>query len=280
MKSAAAGVALSAAFGDGVGIRRRPVPKRGQVKGRIATTIVHSIASMLWRAIYGGRILIRNPSWWKSTVLGFSSSADVCYDGECKSTIQVTRINIQCFCFLAQKKENNNVERIYREGFIVLRVWISRSSCKEMFLLLVHTQAMLMTLPQSHQINYGSILVECSVDFCLCSSKASSSVSSGRSDELLDGLAPAPAPVETRFLNQVPWNLGVPLFALLGDSGVAGDEFDARPAMNLYATLLAVTTSALACLNWKAPRVAANTKSFKICQWQRWNPKTKLFKRT
>ncbi|RWW01832.1 hypothetical protein GW17_00035108 [Ensete ventricosum] len=40
---------------------RRPIPKRGQIKCRIATAAIHSVVSTLWRAIDRCRILIGHP---------------------------------------------------------------------------------------------------------------------------------------------------------------------------------------------------------------------------
>ncbi|URD98780.1 hypothetical protein MUK42_29797 [Musa troglodytarum] len=40
---------------------RRPIPKRGQIKSRIATTAMNSVASALWRVIHCNRILLGNP---------------------------------------------------------------------------------------------------------------------------------------------------------------------------------------------------------------------------
>lgn len=54
--------------------------------------------------------------------------------------------------------------------------------------------------------------------------------------------------MEVRFLNHEVWNLGLSLFELLDDSWVAA-ELEPRPAMNLYATLLADTISVFACLS-------------------------------
>lgn len=46
--------------------------------------------------------------------------------------------------------------------------------------------------------------------------------------ELLDGLAP----VDMRFLNQVPWRRGLPRVELLGDSGLLPELLEAIPARN------------------------------------------------
>jgi hypothetical protein len=87
---------------------------------------------------------------------------------------------------------------------------------------------------------------DCSVEFWRRRGDPSS-VSCEGVDPLEDGLAPA----DTMFLNQAPWKVGLPLLWLLpGDSGEAW-FFEARPAINLYATLLAFTISVLACLNCK-----------------------------
>jgi hypothetical protein len=87
--------------------------------------------------------------------------------------------------------------------------------------------------------------VECSIEFCGRSGDTSS-VSCEGVDPLDEGFAPS----EMMFLNQAPWKVGLPLFWLLlpWESGAAS-FFGARPAMNLYATLLALTISVLACLN-------------------------------
>lgn len=53
---------------------------------------------------------------------------------------------------------------------------------------------------------------------------------------------------DTRFLNHVAWNLGVPLFDIPEDSEEAA-ALELAPRRNRYATLLADTISVLACLN-------------------------------
>lgn len=40
---------------------RRPMPRRGQIKTRIAMAAMASITSVLWRAIHSRHILVRNP---------------------------------------------------------------------------------------------------------------------------------------------------------------------------------------------------------------------------
>lgn len=70
--------------------------------------------------------------------------------------------------------------------------------------------------------------------------------------ELLEGLAPA---ADTRFLNHVAWNLGLPppLFEFEFEFPATGEFrelFEVTLARNWYATLLADTISVLACLNY------------------------------
>jgi hypothetical protein len=91
----------------------------------------------------------------------------------------------------------------------------------------------------------GYNLVDCSADFWRCNGGASSAPCEG-ADPLEDGFAPA----DTTFLSHVPWKVGLPLFWSPGDSGEAW-FFEVRPAINLYATLLAFTISVLACRNWE-----------------------------
>lgn len=72
-----------------------------------------------------------------------------------------------------------------------------------------------------------------------------------------DGLAP----LVMRFLNQVAWNLGVPLLELLWDSG-ATTALEVTPARKRYATLLADMISVFACLNCNKPNGHQNTVNF------------------
>lgn len=84
-----------------------------------------------------------------------------------------------------------------------------------------------------------------------CSSTSWFSIS-----ELLDGFAP----VVIRFLNQVAWNLGLPLFEFPVDSEEPVALL-ATPARKRYATLLADTISVLACLNCNSHRKIIRTYS-------------------
>ncbi|RWW43153.1 hypothetical protein BHE74_00051222 [Ensete ventricosum] len=61
MSNKAAAVLVSALAGGGRSDGRRPLPKRGQIKYRIATTAMNSVASALWRVIHCSRILLGNP---------------------------------------------------------------------------------------------------------------------------------------------------------------------------------------------------------------------------
>ncbi|KAF8780177.1 hypothetical protein HU200_001840 [Digitaria exilis] len=62
MSSHAAAVAASAApWRSGGGSTARHMPRRGQIKARIASAAVHSVASALLKAIHGTHILVRNP---------------------------------------------------------------------------------------------------------------------------------------------------------------------------------------------------------------------------
>lgn len=67
-------------------------------------------------------------------------------------------------------------------------------------------------------------------------------------------------PTEMGFLNQLPWNLEMPLFKLLGDSGATG-EFELTPEMNWCTTLPAFTISVFACLHCQKGKGAWLRKS-------------------
>lgn len=79
---------------------------------------------------------------------------------------------------------------------------------------------------------------------CCCCRRASSSWFS--IVELLEGLAPE----VIRFLNQVAWSLGLPLFEFPEDS-MEAPTLLVTPKRKRYATLLADTISVLACRNCK-----------------------------
>lgn len=83
--------------------------------------------------------------------------------------------------------------------------------------------------------------------------------------ELVEGLEP----FEIRFLNQVPWNLGLPLPEFPEDWGATIELLDATPARYLYATLLALTISVFACLNCKRKRKQSCRREWiLIKQWE------------
>ncbi|RCV46788.1 hypothetical protein SETIT_9G559600v2 [Setaria italica] len=59
--AAAAAAASSAAPWRSGGGSARHMPRRGQIKARIASAAVQSVASVLLKAIHGSHILVRNP---------------------------------------------------------------------------------------------------------------------------------------------------------------------------------------------------------------------------
>ncbi|CAL9051952.1 unnamed protein product [Musa banksii] len=61
MRNKSAAVLVSALANGGRADGRRPIPKRGQIKSRIATTAMNSVASALCRVIHSSRILLGNP---------------------------------------------------------------------------------------------------------------------------------------------------------------------------------------------------------------------------
>ncbi|THU73563.1 hypothetical protein C4D60_Mb04t24180 [Musa balbisiana] len=61
MRNKSAAVLVSALASAGRSDGRRPIPKRGQIKSRIATTAMNSVASAMWRAIHCSRFLLGNP---------------------------------------------------------------------------------------------------------------------------------------------------------------------------------------------------------------------------
>ncbi|CAL9076364.1 unnamed protein product [Musa acuminata var. zebrina] len=61
MRNKSAAVLVSALANGGRSDGRRPIPKRGQIKSRIATTAMNSVASALCRVIHSSRILLGNP---------------------------------------------------------------------------------------------------------------------------------------------------------------------------------------------------------------------------
>ncbi|KAF2937032.1 hypothetical protein DAI22_03g021100 [Oryza sativa Japonica Group] len=47
--------------GHGSAASRRHMPRRGQIKARIVSAAVHSVASVLLKALHSSHILVRNP---------------------------------------------------------------------------------------------------------------------------------------------------------------------------------------------------------------------------